>query len=39
VFFALLFLRSLSSSSFLFSKWLVIKARDTKCMVVLAESK
>jgi hypothetical protein len=29
----------LSSSSFLFSKWLVIKARETKCVVVLVGSK
>jgi hypothetical protein len=39
VFFALLFLGSLSSFLFLVSKLLVSKARDTKCVVILAGSK
>jgi hypothetical protein len=34
VFFELLFLGSFSSSSFLFSKCFVSKARDTNCVVV-----
>jgi hypothetical protein len=39
VFFALLLLGSLCSFLILVLKWLVIKARDTKCVVVLAGSK
>jgi hypothetical protein len=39
VFFELLFLGSLSSFLILVLKLLVIKARDTKCVVVLAGSK
>jgi hypothetical protein len=39
VFFALLLLGSLSSFLILVPKRLVIKARDTKCVVVLAGSK
>jgi hypothetical protein len=39
VFFELLFLGSLSSFLILVPKWLVIKARDTKCVVVLVGSK
>jgi hypothetical protein len=39
VFFALLLLGSLSSFLILVPKKLVIKARDTKCVVVLAGSK
>jgi hypothetical protein len=39
VFFTLLLLGSLSSFLILVSKRLVIKARDTKCVVVLAGSK
>jgi hypothetical protein len=38
VFFALLLLGSLSSFLILVPKRLVIKARDTKCVVVLAGS-
>jgi hypothetical protein len=39
VFFALLLLGSLSSFLILVPKWIVIKARDTKCVVVLVGSK